>query len=300
MVIVEGLSKTLMSAGEALSSERRDSALGSVALFYMVREIIPYICTLLAFEESFLRFQGDEGEEQRRTSGTTSSAQQRILQRAERKLAEMQSSLDSAEFQLTLLAESLHILRLWEDMRGKIGFLHAKLDTAHTRLVSATAYLKKQNEHWFKDLQIELTKTQIAESRQAIAQANTIAKLTILAFVFIPISAVSGIFGMNVSEIADGTRLWMFGASCGTVLGLTLLFAFSDSIVCLLEAIYEDQIRPLVMKRDRRSLGYYVAIIFLVPVWGALSIWHKLISLYKRLSKLRDRGDRIRRPYSHG
>jgi hypothetical protein len=87
----------------------------------------------------------------------------------------------------------------------------------------------------FRDLQITLAKTQLEESRKAIKQADTVARLTILAFIFIPISAVCGFFGMNIIEVAGdgGFSFWIFGTTLGTVLAMTLLLAFADSIYAI-------------------------------------------------------------------
>ena len=87
----------------------------------------------------------------------------------------------------------------------------------------------------FRDLQIELAQTQLEESRKAIKQADTVARLTILAFVFIPVGAVCGFFGMNIVEVAanGGFSFWVFGTMMGAVLAMTLLLSFCDSIYAL-------------------------------------------------------------------
>lgn len=60
--------------------------------------------------------------------------------------------------------------------------------------------------------QILLSSVQMIESEKAISQAETVSKLTQLAFFFIPLTLVTGIFGMNIvvsmpseSSIADNT-----------------------------------------------------------------------------------------------
>lgn len=87
----------------------------------------------------------------------------------------------------------------------------------------------------FRDLQITLAQTQLEESGKSIKQADTVARLTILAFVFIPISAICGFFGMNIVEIADdgGFSFCIFGVTTGVVLAMALPVAFADSIYTL-------------------------------------------------------------------
>ncbi|KAK7616463.1 hypothetical protein IWX50DRAFT_620453 [Phyllosticta citricarpa] len=49
----------------------------------------------------------------------------------------------------------------------------------------------------------------IIESRKAIKHAEEVTKLTQLAFFFIPLNFVVGIFGMNFEELpSDGTWTW--------------------------------------------------------------------------------------------
>ena len=60
----------------------------------------------------------------------------------------------------------------------------------------------------------------ISESLKASQQAFRTQNLTILAFVFIPVSTVSSIYGMNTAEIAQNNpHMWQFGVSaCATTL----------------------------------------------------------------------------------
>ena len=74
------------------------------------------------------------------------------------------------------------------------------------------------------ELQLELTSTQIEESRKAIQQAETVKRLTALAFVFIPISAVCSAFGMNIQELNGHLPpVWIFVIVALGVTGTTLV-----------------------------------------------------------------------------
>lgn len=55
-----------------------------------------------------------------------------------------------------------------------------------------------------------LTEMQIVDSRRSIAEAESVSKLTELAFVFIPLSFVASLFSMQVKELSDGVPLYVF------------------------------------------------------------------------------------------
>ncbi|KAI9671369.1 MAG: hypothetical protein M1831_004278 [Alyxoria varia] len=70
--------------------------------------------------------------------------------------------------------------------------------------------------------QVRLAETQLEESRKAIQQADTIKRLTILAFVYIPIQTVASVFGMNVREFDPDPSVWTFGLLTVLLLAITL------------------------------------------------------------------------------
>ena len=120
-------------------------------------------------------------------------------------------------------------------VKQELDRIKAITTKTETQLQRTEKVLTGRIDQSFRDLQITLAKTQLEESRKAIKQADTVARLTILAFVFIPISAVCGFFGMNITEVAadGGFSFWVFGTTMGTVLAMTLLLAFADSIYSL-------------------------------------------------------------------
>ena len=59
--------------------------------------------------------------------------------------------------------------------------------------------------------QLEIGLWSIKESQRSIEEAVAVKKLTQLAFIFIPLSFVTSIFGMNIDEITGtGAKLWTF------------------------------------------------------------------------------------------
>ena len=86
------------------------------------------------------------------------------------------------------------------------------------------------------DLQIQLAQTQLEESRRSIQQNDTVRRLTVLAFIFVPVSTVSSVFGMNVRGI-DDVQPWKFTTTLVLVLLFVLLLAQYQSVVALLSAV---------------------------------------------------------------
>ncbi|MCJ1435082.1 hypothetical protein MMC27_004452 [Xylographa pallens] len=60
-------------------------------------------------------------------------------------------------------------------------------------------------------LQMKVGRWSLEESRRSIDEGKRVKLLTILAFIFIPISLVASVFGMNVQEINNsGRSIWVF------------------------------------------------------------------------------------------
>ncbi|KAJ4377624.1 hypothetical protein N0V83_000451 [Neocucurbitaria cava] len=55
-----------------------------------------------------------------------------------------------------------------------------------------------------------LAEMQIVDSRRSIAEAESVSKLTELAFVFIPLSFVASLFSMQIHELDEGVSLYLF------------------------------------------------------------------------------------------
>jgi len=72
----------------------------------------------------------------------------------------------------------------------------------------------------------------IEESRRAFDQQQSVAKLTRLAFFFIPASFVTSFFGMNFQQLGGGTLpLWIFFVAFGTFLLLSMLVLYWNDLV---------------------------------------------------------------------
>ncbi|KAK5057711.1 hypothetical protein LTR84_011712 [Exophiala bonariae] len=55
---------------------------------------------------------------------------------------------------------------------------------------------------------LEATSVSIEESRRGIAEAHTIGRITHLAYVFLPLTFITGVFGMNIQPFEGGAQMW--------------------------------------------------------------------------------------------
>ena len=74
-----------------------------------------------------------------------------------------------------------------------------------------------------EQMQSEISLWSIEESKRSIEEATSVKRLTQLAFVFIPLSFVTSVFGMNVQEISGtGVKIWIFIVTA-IVVGISLM-----------------------------------------------------------------------------
>lgn len=100
---------------------------------------------------------------------------------------------------------------------------------------------------------MKLTLLQIEESRKAIQQAETVRRLTILAFVFIPLSTVCGAFGMNLRELGSDTPAWVFGVSAASVVIATSLLAVGPTVMNHLIRLLESNFSIFARRKMDRE-----------------------------------------------
>jgi hypothetical protein len=81
-----------------------------------------------------------------------------------------------------------------------------------------------------RGMDIVMNNTVILESRDAMAQNEKVAKLTRLAFFFIPLSLTTSFFGMNFTEFNNGSSLsvWVWFVASAPVLMVSFAFLMWD------------------------------------------------------------------------
>jgi hypothetical protein len=76
---------------------------------------------------------------------------------------------------------------------------------------------------------IIMNNVMLAESKQAIAQAQGVARLTLIAFFYIPLSFTTSFFGMNFAQLGKGLSLWIWFATSLPVLVISVSFLYFDA-----------------------------------------------------------------------
>ena len=76
-----------------------------------------------------------------------------------------------------------------------------------------------------------LNDSMLQESRKAIQQAEGTRRLTILAFLFVPLSMVASVFGMNVEEFGQGKlQIWVPFVVLIPIVGISVMLCFWDDM----------------------------------------------------------------------
>lgn len=109
-----------------------------------------------------------------------------------------------------------------EKQRKKCQHAAESLRRDYDALLGHTAMLRGRCQGQIKNL---ATQVLLADSEKAMIQANEVAKLTKMAFFFIPLSFTCGLFGMNVSPIVGGAPpIWVWIIVTVPIVCLSLIF----------------------------------------------------------------------------
>jgi len=139
----------------------------------------------------------------------------------------------------------------------------------------------KKLDDWIRDLEstISLCSNYLSldESQRAITRSMRTAQLTVLAFVFIPISAVASGFGMNVNVLTNNPPIYWFAGVCAGVALVTFLYAF-----------YFQQINKAVGLISFYSVSLALDMIIIILKLTALPFWWIVITLGSPLILLYD------------
>ncbi|KAL2816883.1 hypothetical protein BJX63DRAFT_128267 [Aspergillus granulosus] len=96
-------------------------------------------------------------------------------------------------------------------------------------LMSSIVVQETQMSHKNSELGIQHSKLGIEQSKMGLEQATSVKILTQLAFLYIPLTFVSGVFGMNLQELnGTGQHIWVFFVACviAAMLTFTVLVIF--------------------------------------------------------------------------
>ncbi|KAF2118093.1 hypothetical protein BDV96DRAFT_377625 [Lophiotrema nucula] len=116
----------------------------------------------------------------------------------------------------------------------------------------------------------------IVESRKAIQEAETVSKLTKLAFFFIPLTFVASIFGMNIIEFDHELKVWLWAVISVGVTFSSYVFLLWGDITSLLRTIprFLLSLKPsrisALSARWARILYYYAR--SPLAAWGIVGV----------------------------
>lgn len=195
-----------------------------------------------------------------------------------------QRSENHAESMTEMAASQIEIINYTESLNNLIHTLkgHCQVDAGELsatlsdvigfceRVLNDGLHLCNLVQEW---LHIINGLTSIRESRKSIEEAASVKRLTRLAFVFIPLSYTSSLFGMNIKEINGGIPgLWIF-----------IIVSVSISLVTLLVSSFVKW----VMSHSRRFIRSYVYDVFYVRQrrykWLLTIGRGPLISVFKKI-----------------
>lgn len=71
----------------------------------------------------------------------------------------------------------------------------------------------------------------LTESRKATEQACSVTRLTLLAFLFLPLSFTTSFFGINFRELDEGLNLWIWAATSIPLFVLVLVCYFWTDVL---------------------------------------------------------------------
>lgn len=122
--------------------------------------------------------------------------------------------------------------------RGGRGWPKAQDDRLVQEAEAVADTLQAEYEHLLRSMtqlslecsesvSILMSDAQYHEAQKGIAQGNAVIKLTIIAFVFVPLSFTTSFFGMNFNELGDKS-IWIWFAVSVPVLTLCLLLWTTD------------------------------------------------------------------------
>ena len=105
------------------------------------------------------------------------------------------------------------------------GFYGSSLDTCHQYLLYRIEHLRMLDEtrRISQEMQLRASLLSIEESKRGIEQSKQVGRLTQLAFVFIPLTFVTGVFGMNITQLGGKAPLWKFWVTAGTISGIAFI-----------------------------------------------------------------------------
>ncbi|KAF5003987.1 hypothetical protein FDECE_9487 [Fusarium decemcellulare] len=115
-----------------------------------------------------------------------------------------------------------------EQQREIADAMRSKLERDYQELIERAQGLIKR---CMEDSLLLMNKTMIRDTQRGVVQAEAMARLTLLAYFFIPLSFTATFLGMNVKELdANSLSIWVWFAITAPVMGLSLCLYFEEHL----------------------------------------------------------------------
>ncbi|KAI9713667.1 MAG: hypothetical protein M1828_001397 [Chrysothrix sp. TS-e1954] len=165
--------------------------------------------------------------------------------------------------------------RFSSSVNGLLTFTKNETDNLLTQCEKAEASLR--------------TELSLLESRRGIAEAESVTKLTELAFLFLPLTLAASLFSMQIDALQGGTSTGYFAAACAILLTL----AYSARLMVRSSLLHRVKTRCVLSIRSHHKLGsdqalsarqcltwlLHATIIRISSLSKALVSWETLLSL---------------------
>lgn len=118
----------------------------------------------------------------------------------------------------------------WPRVTGhkQIEKVHRAANRLESRYQQLLRRCERLSEHCASTVTILMTEASQRQTQTTIEQTNRISRLSILAYIFIPLTFASGFYGMNFKEFGDELSIWTFFAMAVPLLTVALSAYFID------------------------------------------------------------------------
>ncbi|KAL5424345.1 hypothetical protein PMIN04_003272 [Paraphaeosphaeria minitans] len=154
-------------------------------------------------------------------------------------IEELEMILHVTELQLRVLESAKYgsIWKLVNEIHQQLGNLRNQAKDVHEMLFKTLELKQTQLSIHQSDLTIHQSDLAIYQGDVALRQSRTVLVLTIVTIVFLPLSFISSIFGMNASELTAGSPV-----DLGRIFAYMFPISFALSVLVLLWALwYKEQ-----------------------------------------------------------
>jgi hypothetical protein len=145
---------------------------------------------------------------------------------------------DIIQKHLTRLQETVNVIKhpgghLWPHVGEDHPRQFNKASRARESLLRDYEHLVERAETLLercsKGMDVIMSNVMLAESRRSMVQAQAVAKLTLIAFFFIPLSFTSSLFSMNIAGFVQGIgQIWLWFAVSAPVCLISISFLVLD------------------------------------------------------------------------